>query len=77
MSNNVNRFSSGMNLSTDLVSVSSRRTPISTVSQAQESQYQNSRRVEVPFTSDEGFVLVDGKKLYLDAPRGTYVNILV
>lgn len=34
-------------------------------------------RREVPMTDDAEFVISDGKKYFLNVPRGTYVNILV
>ena len=32
---------------------------------------------EVPLQKNAEFVEIDGKKYFLDAPRGSYVNILV
>ena len=32
---------------------------------------------ERPFDSSSEFVEIDGKRYYLNAPRGTYLNILV
>ena len=32
---------------------------------------------EVPMQKNAEFVEIDGKKYFLDAPRGSYVNILV
>lgn len=34
-------------------------------------------RREVPMPQNAEFVEIDGKKYFLDAPRGTYLNILV
>lgn len=34
-------------------------------------------RREVPMPDDAEFVISDGKKYFLNVPRGTYVNILV
>ena len=67
-------------LSTDRVSTASRQLlpksdPMSDTA-ASNFQSQAFRR-EVPMPQNGAFVEVDGKKYFLDAPRGSSVNILV
>lgn len=69
----------GSGINTDRISVASKqRAPKSdSAPEKNVSVPATSFRREVPFPQDAGFVEVDGRKYYLNAPRGTYVNILV
>ena len=68
------------NLGADRISATSRQLLPKSESTADASapnfQAQAFRR-EVPMPQKGEFVEVDGKKYFLDAPRGSYVNILV
>lgn len=77
---NVSLGNSGLNISTDRVSVGSKRAPAPGIQDVQAASPQDARlpfRREVPNTERSEFVEADGKKYFLNAPRGTYVNILV
>ena len=70
----------GSGINTDRISVASKQralknetTPDNKTSAVQTSSFKR----EVPIPQNAGFVEADGKKYYLNAPRGTYLNILV
>ena len=71
----------GSGVSTDRISVASKqRMPKAeqlpsdqTASVFQSSPFKR----EVPLPHNAEFVEIDGKKYFLDAPRGTYVNIVI
>ncbi len=70
--------SSGVN--TDRISIASKQRALKNETpsdyRASAVQSQPFKR-EVPIPGTDGIVEADGKKYYLNAPRGTYVNILV
>ncbi len=77
---NVSLGNSGLNISTDHIQVGSKRAPTPGIQDVQAASPQDARtpfRREVPHTERSEFVEVEGKKYFLNAPRGTYVNILV
>ena len=70
----------GSGINTDRISVASKQRtlknetpPENKVAAVQMSSFKR----EVPIPQNAGFVEVDGKKYFLNAPRGTYLNILV
>ena len=77
---NISSSLTNTSLSTDRISTASRQllpksdsAADTTVSNFQSQAF----RREVPIPQNGAFVEVDGKKYFLDAPRGSYVNILV
>ena len=71
----------GSGINTDRISIASRQLtpkagnqPVS--SKTSDIQASSFKR-EVPMPAEAKFVEIDGKKYFLDAPRGTYLNILV
>lgn len=79
---NVSFRNPGINVSTDHVSVSSKRPqqPPAVEAESALSSQENAAYTpqrEVPFIDKSEFVEVDGKKYFFNAPRGSYVNILV
>lgn len=73
---NVSFTNRGINLDTGRVAASSKRADFAKNTEKQ--TVSPSYRREVPFLNDEGtFVEISGKRYNLNAPRGTYVNILV
>ena len=71
---------SGLELNTDRIAAASkqRQTRASATPEQNASAFQAAAfRREMPMTSAAEFVEVDGKKYFLNAPRGTYVNIIV
>ena len=70
----------GSGINTDRISVASKqRLPKNEASPEYKTPpvQASSFKREVPLPQNTGFVEVDGKKYYLNAPRGTYLNILV
>ena len=64
-----------LSVNTDRIAAASKQR---SVQNAQDRQPSADFRRERPFdTRDADFVEVDGKRYYLNAPRGTYLNILV
>lgn len=78
----ISSSTSGLELNTDRIAAASkqRQTRATAAAEGQDasSAFQAAAfRREMPMTRDAGFVEVDGKKYFLNAPRGTYVNIIV
>lgn len=73
--------SSRLDLNTEHISVSSKRgfEKQSVTYEAEPVSETNavSYKREVPYTQESEFVIVDGKKYFLDAPRGSYLDIMV
>jgi len=70
----------GSSISTDRIAVASRQrtSKIEQPLDQNASPFQSSSfRREVPMPQNAEFVEIDGKKYFLDAPRGTYLNIIV
>ena len=71
----------GTGVNTDRIAVSSRQRTAETESAKRREEQPNvpalSFRREVPMPRNDNFVEADGKRYYLNAPRGTYVNIVV
>ena len=66
------------NLNTDQIAASSKRIqPAKRQNIEQNIDVLPAFRREVPFSEDSHFVEIDGKRYNLNAPRGTYLNILV
>lgn len=78
----VTSFSSGLELNTDRIAAASKqrradRPAATTESNREPAQQASAFRREIPMPDNAGFVDVDGKRYFLNAPRGTYVNIVV
>lgn len=78
----VTSFSSGLELNTDRIAAASKqrradRPAATTDSSREPAQQARAFRREIPMPDNAGFVDVDGKRYFLNAPRGTYVNIVV
>lgn len=76
----ISSSTSGLELNTDRIAAASKQRPTRASVSAEEtpSSFQAAAfRREMPMTRDAGFVEIDGKKYFLNAPRGTYVNIIV
>ncbi|MBR1778658.1 MAG: hypothetical protein IJ752_08785 [Alphaproteobacteria bacterium] len=70
----------GSNLSTERIAAVSRQQMPKIESSADQNTpafQASSFRREVPLPKNADFVEIDGKKYFLDAPRGTYLNIVV
>ena len=70
----------GTAINTDRISVASKQRTVridQSPEQSEPASQQTSFRREVPMPKGAEFVEIDGKKYFLDAPRGTYLNILV
>ncbi len=71
----------GSGINTDRISVASKQRMQKTEmppDQKNASTFQSSPfKREVPLPHNAEFVEIDGKKYFLDAPRGTYVNIII
>ena len=71
----------GTSVNTDRISVSSRQRTAETEAARRQEEQANvpalTFRREVPMPANDGFVEADGKRYFLNAPRGTYVNIVV
>ena len=77
----VTSFTSGLDLNTDRIAAASRQNrvhvqPTEANNDAPAFQASAFRR-EIPMPRNAEFVELNGKKYFLNAPRGTYVNILV
>lgn len=71
---------SGTSNGTDVIAITARRNQTRVDHQnkpADSSQKSSSFLREVPFSRDSEYVEADGKRYFLNAPRGTYLNILV
>ena len=69
----------GTNINTDRISVASkqRARTFDTVSGETISSKTSAFKREVPMPQNSEFVEIDGKKYFLNAPRGFYVDIIV
>ena len=71
----------GSAVNTDLISVASKQRAIKAERPYDQRNTPSSQsasfRREVPMPHNAEFVEIDGKKYFLDAPRGTYVDIVV
>ena len=69
-----------LNLNTDRIAVASKQQQknVSALNTPQTETFNTgSFKREVPLIPQSDFVEIDGKKYYLNAPRGTYVNIVI
>lgn len=77
----VTSFTSGLDLNTDRIAAASRQnrvhTPPAEANNDSPSFQASAFRREIPMPRNAEFVELNGKKYFLNAPRGTYVNILV
>ena len=76
----ISSSTSGLELNTDRIAAASkqRQTHAANATEQHPSDFQASAfRREIPIVQDAEFVEVDGKKYFLNAPRGTYVNIII
>ena len=72
----------GSGINTDRISAASKRRMIKADRPFDQSSNapsfpSTSFKREVPIPNSSEFVEIDGKKYFLDAPRGTYLNIIV
>lgn len=75
---NVSFTNRQINVNTDQIAASSKRIePAKRQNIEQNIDVLPAFRREVPFSEYSHFVEIDGKRYNLNAPRGTYLNILV
>ena len=76
----VSSSTSGLELNTDRIAAASkqRQTRVSAATEQSSPDFRTSPfKREIPIPQNAEFVEVDGKKYFLNAPRGTYVNIII
>lgn len=67
----------GINVNTDRIAASSKRIEAAGRSVERTTDVLPAFRREALFGEESNFVEIDGKRYNLNAPRGTYINILV
>lgn len=76
----ISSSTSGLELNTDRIAAASKQRQTRAPASAEQDSaafHAAAFRREMPMTRDAEFVEVDGKKYFLNAPRGTYVNIII
>ena len=76
----VSSSTSGLELNTDRIAAASKQRQVRSLPSAKQEAYDSpltSFKRERPISNNAEFVEIDGKRYFLNAPRGTYVNIII